>query len=62
MPKVLEKEYILLCYRFPIDPYDFMRMKGQVGGESYFYACIKIAEKLERYYEKILKFNKPVRR
>ena len=62
LPKVLEKEYILLCYRFPICPYDFMRLKTEEGGESYYYSCIKVAEKLERHHEKILKFHKPVRR
>lgn len=61
MFRILEDKYILQCFRFPIEPGQFVLDEEEVGGNPHLIVCMKIYTKLKTYYEHITEIKKPIK-
>ena len=57
--KKLEDKYILQCFRFPIEPCDFVNDEEKIGGDDHLVVCMKIYPKLKSHYQNILEVKRP---
>ena len=55
----LEDKYILQCFRFPIEPCDFVFDEEEAGGDSHLIPCLKLYPKLKSHYQSILEVKNP---